>query len=316
MDVAVNIPTSVGESEASTLPFADRVRWADQRSFARAVERLGYDGIGVPDHLMTGDGATAECLTTLAGLAGVTETVYLYPKTVNNELRHAPLLAKAGATLDRISGGRLKLGMGAGWKADEAEAYGYDWDDAPTRLRRMEAAIAVIKRLWTEERVDHDGDHYSLEGAVCTPHPVQDPRPPVMVGGPGEEFTLRIAAQHADCWNCWGSHEFYEHKLDVLADHCETYGTEYDAIEKSWFGRCVLRETEAEVEKLLERVPRFRPENHGEGMTHLVGTPATVAADLERFRALGVGEVVLEFVDYPETTGAALFVDEVLPAVS
>jgi alkanesulfonate monooxygenase SsuD/methylene tetrahydromethanopterin reductase-like flavin-dependent oxidoreductase (luciferase family) len=315
MDVAVNIPTSVGASEASNFPFADRIRWADQRSFGTTIEQLGFDGLGVPDHLMTGDGPTMECLTVLAGLATATDEVYLYPKTVNNELRHAPLVAKTCATLDQVSGGRLKLGMGAGWKADEAVAYGYDWPDAPTRLRRMEEAVTVLKRLWTEPRVDYDGDYYTLEGAVCTPHPVQDPHPPIMIGGPGEEFTLRIAAQHADSWNCWGSHEFYDHKLSVLADHCATYGTDYDDIEKSWFGRCVLRETEAAVESLLEAVPRFRPEHQDDGMTHLVGTPATVAADIERFRTLGVDEFVVEFIDFPRPTGAELFVDAVLPAL-
>ena len=315
MEFAVNVPTSVGgssDSEYAMLPMADSISWPDQRDFGVEMERLGFDGLSVPDHLMTGNGSTTECLTTVTGLAGETEDVYLYPKTINNPLRHPPLLAKTAATVDNISGGRLKLGMGAGWKEDEAVAYGYDWPNAPDRLREMEETVRLMKRFWTEDEVTYDGEYVSVKDAICKPHPVQDPHPPIMIGGGGEEFTLRIAAQVADSWNYWGGVELIEHKLDVLADHCETYGTDYDAIEKSWFARCVIRETEAEVEELLERVPRFREENLGENENHLVGTPEEVAAEIDRYADLGVEEVVVEFVDFPGTDGAELFADEVL----
>ena len=102
-------------------------------------------------------------------------------------------------------------------------------------------------------------------------------------------------------------------KLDVLRDHCETYDTDFDAIEKSWFARCVIRETEAEVEELLDAVPRFRPTNLDDDEFHLVGTPEQVAEDLDRYREAGFEEVVLEFVDFPDTTGPELFTEEVAP---
>ena len=102
-------------------------------------------------------------------------------------------------------------------------------------------------------------------------------------------------------------------KLDVRREHCETYGTDYDAIEKSWFARCVIRETEAEVEELLDAVPRFRPENLDDDEFHLVGTPEQVAADIERYREAGFEEIVVEFVDFPGTTGAELFAEKVAP---
>ncbi|WP_373189883.1 LLM class flavin-dependent oxidoreductase [Halolamina sp.] len=314
MEFAVNIPTSVGSGEATTLAFCDKIDWPIQREFGRNLESLGFDGLAVPDHAMTGDGATMECTTVLAGLAEATDDVYLYPKTINNRFRHPPFLAKTMATIDRISEGRLKLGMGGGWKDDEANAYGYDWPGAPGRLREMEETIRLMKKLWSEDEVTYDGEYVSVDGAVCKPHPVQDPHPPIMVGGPGEEFTLRIAAQVADVWNCWGSHSFYEHKLSVLADHCETYDREYDDIQKSWFGRCVIRESEAEVEELLEIAPRFRPENLDDDITHLVGTPEQIREQIQGFADLGVEEIVVEFIDFSETTGAELFADEVLPA--
>ena len=314
MEFAVNVPTSCGQSEFSNLPNCDGIAWPIQRDFSVAIEELGFDGLSVPDHLMTGDGATTECLATVTGLAGVTDDVYLYPKTINNPLRHAPLLAKATATIDNVSGGRLKLGMGAGWKDDEAVAYGYDWPDAPTRLRALEESIELLDRLWTGEEVDYDGDHYRVEGAVNRPTPVQDPRPPIMIGGGGEEFTLRITAKHADCWNYWGSLDLMTHKLSVLEEHCETYDRDIDEIQTSWFARCIVRETDEEVEALLDRAPQFRPENLDESEHHLVGTPEEVAADIERYAEHGFEEVVVEFVDFPETTGAELFADRVIPA--
>jgi alkanesulfonate monooxygenase SsuD/methylene tetrahydromethanopterin reductase-like flavin-dependent oxidoreductase (luciferase family) len=316
MRFAANLPTSAGTSEYSTLAYCDSIDWETQREYAVNVESFGFDGIAVPDHLMTGDGATTEALITLAALARETESVTVFPKTLNNELRHGPLLAKIAATLDNVSDGRLKLGMGAGWKEDEAVAYGYDWPGAPDRLRAMEETIELTKRLWTEDRVSYDGDYFQVEDAVCKPHPVQDPRPPIMVGGGGEEFTLRIAAKHADEWNFWGPVETMEHKMDVLESHCETYGTDFDDIDISWFARCIIRETEEAVEAVLDDAPRFRdpePDDPMSSYNNLIGTPEAIADELEDYRDLGVDEVVLEFVDFPQTTGPDLFAEEVAP---
>ena len=314
MEFAVNVPTSVGSSEYSTLPFADTISWADQRKFSKSIEDLGFDGLAVPDHLMTGDGSgTMECTATLAALAAETSDVYLYPKTINNPLRHGPLLAKIAATIDEISGGRLKLGMGAGWKDDEAIAYGYEWPSAAERLRELEETLEILKGMWTNEKFSYDGKYYSVDEAVCSPHPVQDPYPTIMVGGGGEQFTLRIAAKHADTWNFWGSLEVMERKLSILSDHCATYGTDYGGIQKSWFARCVIRETEEEVDALLEQVPMFREENLDDSEHHLVGTPEEVVTDIERYTDLGIEEIVTEFIDFPGTEGARLFAEQVIP---
>lgn len=315
MRFAVNVPTSAGASEYSMFAFADGIDWEGQRDYATLLEDLGFDGIGVPDHLMTGDGATTECITTLTALAVETDELELYPKTINDVLRHGPFLAKIAATLDNVSDGRLKLGMGAGWKTDEAVAYGYDWPDAPDRLRAMEETIEITKRLWTEDQVTYDGDYYSVDGAVCKPNPMQEPHPPIMVGGGGEEFTLRITAKHADEWNYWGDPDLYGHKLDVLREHCNTYDTEYDDIDKSWFARCIIRETEEEVDRLLDEVPRFRdpdPDDPLSEYNNLIGTPEQVAENLAQYED-EVDECVLEFVDLPKQEGPELFADEVIP---
>jgi alkanesulfonate monooxygenase SsuD/methylene tetrahydromethanopterin reductase-like flavin-dependent oxidoreductase (luciferase family) len=265
---------------------------------------------------MTGGGATTECLTTVSALARETESVTLFPKTINNELRHAPLVAKMAASLDNVSSGRLKLGMGAGWKAEEDVAFGYDWPDAPVRLRAIDEANELTKRLWTEDGVSYDGEYYQLEDAICKPHPIQDPHPPIMVGGGGEEFTLRIAAKHADEWNFWGPPDVIERKINILRDYCETYDTDFETIDISWFARCIVRETEPEVEEILNRVPRFRDPDDDDPLSsynNLIGTPAQIAEQLDPYVALGIDEVDLEFVDFPESTGVELFSDEVAP---
>ena len=167
--------------------------------------------------------------------------------------------------------------------------------------------------------MDFDGDYVTLDGAVCKPHPRQEPRPPIMVGGGGEEFTLRIAAKHADSWNYWGPPHVLQHKLDVLGAHCETYGTDYDAIEKSWFARCIVRETQAEVDELLENVPRFEPTDDWDEISegeylNLVGTPERLRSIVERYDEMGFDECVVEFVDFPHDDGPELFAEEVVPA--
>lgn len=167
------------------------------------------------------------------------------------------------------------------------------------------------------DEVDYDGDYYQLDGAICRPQPRQEPRPPIMVGGGGEEFTLRIAAKHADEWNYWGSTDVIEHKLDVLRSHCETYGTAFDDIDISWFARCIVRETEAAVDAVLDEVPRFRdpaPDDPISSYNNLIGTPDQLIEELEPYAELGVDEVVLEFVDFPDPTGVELFAEEVVPA--
>jgi alkanesulfonate monooxygenase SsuD/methylene tetrahydromethanopterin reductase-like flavin-dependent oxidoreductase (luciferase family) len=136
-----------------------------------------------------------------------------------------------------------------------------------------------------------------------------------MIGGGGEQFTLRIAAKHAASWNYYGSVDVMTRKLDVLRGHCERVDRPFDDIEKSWFGRCVIGETDREVETLLEAAPRFRPDRVDDGENHLVGTPAEVCEQLRPYVELGFDEVVVEFVDFPRTDGLELFADEVVPNV-
>jgi len=171
-----------------------------------AAERGGFDAFTRPDHLLAEgtlgapSGTLHECFTTLAALAARTTRIRFVPVVACNSFRHPALLARMVATLDVVSGGRMELGLGAGWHRREYDAYGYPFPPISERLARLREGIGVIKRLWTGDAVDHDGPHYRLRAARCTPVPLQRPRPPILVGGGGPGL-LAIAAAEADVVN-------------------------------------------------------------------------------------------------------------------
>ena len=180
---------------------------------------------------------TGPCLegwTMLAALASVTRRVRLGVMVTGNPYRHPALLANMAASLDVISGGRLELGIGAGWNEEESAAYGIDLPPLRERFDRLEEACAVLDLLLTQETASFDGVHYRLTDARCEPKPVQQPRPPIVIGGDGEQRTLRIAARWADQWNAPGATpDVLAHKITVLHGHCADVGRDPAAIEIS-----------------------------------------------------------------------------------
>lgn len=164
--------------------------WQDK---ARRVESLGYNTLQVADHFPSGLGA----FVALASAAAVTERLRVGTFVLANDFRHPANLAKEAATLDLFSNGRLEVGIGAGWLRSEYEATGIPFDSAGTRINRLEEAIRLIKRLWSEESVDHHGDFYHVTGLTLVPRPAQTPHPPVMVGGGGKRV-LSLAARLAE----------------------------------------------------------------------------------------------------------------------
>src|SRR5262249_9593965 len=148
--------------------------------------------------------------------------------------RPPALLAKMGATLDVISGGRFELAVGAGWHEAEFAAYGFGFPAPRGRIEQLGGALKLIKALWTGERADFDGRYYRLRGGLCRPRPVQSPRPPIVVGGAGEKRMLRLVAEEADIWNCSAAnYAQLEKKLAVLAEHCAAVGRDVSSLEFS-----------------------------------------------------------------------------------
>jgi F420-dependent oxidoreductase-like protein len=180
---------------------------------------------------------TGPCLegwTLLAAFAAQTRRLRLGLMVVGNTYRHPAVLAKTAATVDVISGGRLDLGLGAGWNEYEHASMGIPLYPPGERIRRFGEACEMIRRLFTEPTVDFDGRYYQLKEARCEPKPVQRPYPPFVIGGGGEQLTLRIVAQYADIWNFGGgSVETFQHKVRVLHEHCAAVGRDPAAIELS-----------------------------------------------------------------------------------
>ncbi len=270
-----------------------------------------FDSAWVADHFIpwasfeADETDTLECWTSIAYLAGAFPELDFGSIVLCQSYRNPALLAKMGATLQALTGGRFILGIGAGWKEDEYLAYGYEYPKASVRIAQLEEAVHIIHRMWTETPADFEGEYYAIEDAYCEPKP--DPRPPIMIGGGGERLTLRVVAKHADWWNFpGGSVENYAHKLDVLRSHCDAVGRDYDEIAKTWAGEFVaVAESAAEARQIADASPF----NDG----GIVGTPDQVAEQLRAFTDLGVEYFILRFADFPNPAGARLFAEEVTP---
>jgi F420-dependent oxidoreductase-like protein len=201
------------------------------------AEEAGFDSIWLYDHFHTVPTpeleATFECWTSMAALARDTKHVKLGQMVTCNGYRPPALLAKMASCVDVMSHGRLMLGIGSGWYQHEFDAYGFEFGDAPARLRKLREALQVIKAMWTEDHATFEGSHYRLAGAINEPKPLQRPHPPIWIGGGGEKVTLKLVAQYGDACNFGGEPAELRRKLSILRSHCEAAGRDYDTILKT-----------------------------------------------------------------------------------
>jgi F420-dependent oxidoreductase-like protein len=261
--------------------------WDDIAKTAELAVASGWDGIYVADHFMpneqpAGLGPRLEAWTLLGALAAVTERVRLGVLVTGNTYRHPAILANMAATTDRISDGRVVLGLGAGWQVSEHQAYGIDLYEPAERLRRFEEACKVVRLLLTEERADFDGRYYRLTDAPCEPKPVQA-RLPLLLGTSGEKVGMRIAAEQADIWNCWGTPETMANKLRILDAHCEKVGRDPKTLERSTQA-LVRMSTDPEVLADWRQQASYPA---------IIGTPAEISDNLGEYQRLGLDEFVV-----------------------
>src|SRR5688572_7407324 len=221
-------------------------QWAKAVEVARLAEELGYDSIWVYDHFHNvprpAHEAVFECWTTLAALSLVTSRVRLGQMVGCATYRNPGLLAKITSNVDVISGGRLDWGIGAGWYDHEFRGYGYEFPAAKDRIGMLRETVEIVRSMWTEPKTKYEGRYYQLAGAECDPKPVQQPHPPIWIGGGGEQLTLRVVARHADCSNFGGKPHEWEHKRDVLREHCKAVGRDPDEIRMTISGELFMRE--------------------------------------------------------------------------
>jgi F420-dependent oxidoreductase-like protein len=285
----------------------------------KLIDSLGYDTAWVFDHffpiLSDPSGPCYEGWTTLAALAAETSLTQIGTLVTGNTYRNPAVLAKMGATLDHTSGGRLIMGLGAGWYELEHAAYGIHFGTTAERIHRVDEAAEIIKRLWTEKQVTFDGRYYQLKDAYCEPKPLQQPRPPIMMGGAGEKLMLKVIAKHADQWNTFGSPELFRHKIEVLKEHCSTVGRNPDDIEVSWAGAALVTDSREERDELLGHWAAafgVTPEQYGLGA--LVGSSSETRDRIHQFIEAGVTHFILIANPPFNHDSIRRFAEEVMPS--
>ena len=293
----------------------------DLLAMALLAEELGFDAFFRSDHFLAfgGDGlpGPTDAWVTMAALARETSTIRLGTLVTSATFRLPGPLAIAVAQVDAMSGGRVELGLGAGWFDGEHEAYGIPFPALGERFERLEEQLAVVTGLWGTplgERFSFDGRHYRLAGSPALPKPAQTPRPPVIVGGGGPRRTPRLAARYADEFNL---------PFSSVAATGEQFARVRAAAESAGRDPGSLRLSAAQVlccgrddEELARRAAAIgqRVEDLGDGA--LAGTPADVVAKLGALRDVGADTVYLQVLDLADLDHVRLVADEVLPAAS
>ena len=232
---------------------------------ARAAEDAGFSLVTVMDHLyqIPGIGPVTdpmlEAWSTLAGLARETTRVRLGTLVTGVTYRNPALLAKTATTLDVLSGGRAILGLGAAWNDEEHAGYGFGFPPIRERMDRLDEALTIIRAMFREERPSFVGRHYRIDRALNVPRPIQTDGPQVLIGGGGEQRTLRIAASHADMthWFPLGI-EVLRHKNEVLEGYCAAIGRDPSTIERTMATPVIVAASEAEARSFMDRVPPER----------------------------------------------------------
>ncbi|ROR74444.1 LLM class F420-dependent oxidoreductase [Bogoriella caseilytica] len=303
--------------------------WSTMSSRAqRADAQPAWESIWVYDHFHTtpvpSEEATHEAWSLMAGLGAATSRVRLGQMCTCMAYRNPMYLAKAAATVDHISGGRLEMGIGGGWYEHEWRAYGYGFPRAGVRLKMLDEGVQIFRQAWSEGVATFDGEHYQVDGAICRPLPLQKGGIPLWIAGGGEKVTLKIAARYAQYTNFDGTPEGFAHKSEILREHCREVGTDFGAITRSANYNVMIGADEAELrEREQEFAARLGQHLSDEQLAGQVsgyqgmpahGTPEQIVEKLTEVKNLGMEYGIFYFSDAAYSTGQMeLFEREVLP---
>jgi F420-dependent oxidoreductase-like protein len=294
------------------------------KNLATRAENLGFDSFWVMDHFHQispvgkQEDPMLEGWTTISVLAGLTSRIKLGTLVTGIIYRHPSVLAKMGATLDVLSKGRLFMGIGAAWNQEESLAYGIPFFPNKERLLRLEEAIQIIRKMWTEEEpaATFNGKYYQINNAYCNPKPIQKPSPPIMIGGSGERYTLKIIAKYADACNLFGSTETVKRKLSILREHCKSVGRDYDSILKTKLGFVVIDNDKKMVEKRVQQIISNGIPKEQVGEFIIYGTPDDVLKQIELLEEVGIQYLIVDLEPYRELEALEVFGNSIVKKLS
>jgi len=304
------------------------VSWQQWVALAQACEEHGIETLFRSDHYLSGIAPTEreslDAWTTLAGLAVRTSRLRLGTLVSPVTFRHPSLLAKAVVTVDHISGGRVELGMGAGWMEEEHRAYGFDFPPSKERAARLAEQIEIVHRQWTEESTSFESSRYRIEAAPALPKPVQRPRPPLIVGGQGGPGTIRPAVRFADEYNTYlADPDACRARRAKLDEECERQGRDPTSIRFSLMTGFLLGRDE---DGLRERASRIMAFSKREGdSTEVIeryrargvaGSPEEIAEGLRALEDARVDRVMLQHLLHDDLETVAVIGEELAPLLA
>jgi len=264
---------------------------------ARIIDHLGFDDI--------------ESFTTLAYMAALHPQLKFGHTVICQSFRNPALVAKMGATLQFLSGGRFLFGIGAGWNEQEYRAYGYDFPPARIRVEQLEEALQIIKAMWTEKKVTFSGVYYRVNEADCEPKP--DPLPPIMVGA-FKPRMLRITAKYADEWNVSSTGiGKYRRLVEAFERACADVGRDPSTVRRSWGGGCTCMPIGGEAERIYGE--RYGADNLEDDFD-FVGTPRQIIEQMRPFIDMGVSSFMVDCGGFPKLTTLEMLINEVLPVLN
>ncbi|MFN8074710.1 MAG: LLM class F420-dependent oxidoreductase [Kineosporiaceae bacterium] len=292
-----------------------------QLRLARLAEQAGFTGFFLPDHYLTmgrSDGlpGPSDAWTVLAGLARETTTIRLGTLVSSVTFRLPGVLAIQVAQVDQMSGGRVELGLGAGWYEAEHTAYGLPFPPLGERFDWLEEQLAVVTGLWTTPpggSFDHPGPRWPISGSPALPKPVQSPHPPLILGGSGRRRTPALAARYAAEFNVpFAPRERTRELIDGVHEACREIGRDPGSLVLSYAATTAVGLSDADVERRISFTGRPADEVRQVGF---VGSPGQVVDRIGRYAELGVERVYLQLEDYDDLAALDLLATEVLPQV-
>jgi len=289
------------------------IDWPRWKRLTRAVEDLGYAGLYRSDHFTEPTGPYMDALelwSSLSWLADNTERIEFGPLVSPVSFRHPVITAWQASAVDSLAGGRLRLGIGAGWQEREHDTFGFDLLDTDSRFARFEEGLEVVTRLLgSEEPVSFEGDFYRLNEALLLPRSPRPGGPPIVIGGNGQRRTLPLAARYADEWNAvfLTAGEFAELNAS-LDETLREAGRAPDLVRRTLMTRAVFGRTEADVDRKLDGVPREELEP-----AVIVGTSGAIVERLGHLSEAGVQRVMLQWLEVDDVDGLEAMADSVLP---